>query len=161
MTTNGDRSEVAVDVHALVQDAYDVDDAFGSEPIKQRLRPGSELAIAGADLVAGPADQWIRRGALDGTLKFAQVFLGLIDAPAVVVVGVVPDPLQVCLRGRCEKVSVHLPRDFSARLRPRKASKSNGVEAPLVSPVSSASRSARSWVSRSSSSRNGADDVTG
>jgi UPF0716 family protein affecting phage T7 exclusion len=30
-------SEVAVDVHALVQDAHDVDDAFGADPIEQRV----------------------------------------------------------------------------------------------------------------------------
>jgi hypothetical protein len=29
--------EVAVDVHALVQDAHDVDDAFDGDPIKQRV----------------------------------------------------------------------------------------------------------------------------
>jgi hypothetical protein len=31
--------EVAVDVHALVQDAHDVEDAFGGGPIKQRAAP--------------------------------------------------------------------------------------------------------------------------
>lgn len=30
-------SEVAVDVHALVQDAHDVDDRFGGDPIEQRV----------------------------------------------------------------------------------------------------------------------------
>lgn len=32
-----EESEVAVDVHALVQDAHDVDDAFGADPIEQRV----------------------------------------------------------------------------------------------------------------------------
>jgi hypothetical protein len=31
------RSEVAVDVHALVQDAHNIDDALGGDPIEQRL----------------------------------------------------------------------------------------------------------------------------
>ena len=31
------RLEVAVDVHALVQDAHDVEDTFGGDPIKQRV----------------------------------------------------------------------------------------------------------------------------
>ena len=30
-------SEVAVDVHSLVQDAHDVDDAFGADPIEERV----------------------------------------------------------------------------------------------------------------------------
>ena len=39
--------------------------------------------------------------------------------------GVVPDLLQVCLRGRCEQVSAHRPRDSWARWRPGKASQSD------------------------------------
>jgi hypothetical protein len=63
-------------------------------------------------------------------LKFAQVPLGLVLTPTVV--GVVPDLLRVCLRGRREKVpAAHRRRGARARLRSRKALKSNGVEVPL------------------------------
>lgn len=69
---------MAVDVHALVQDTHDIEEALGCHPIKQHVRPGCQLAIARADLVAGPPDPGVRRCALDSALKFSQVLLSLI-----------------------------------------------------------------------------------
>lgn len=132
---------MAVDVHALVQDTHDIEEALGCHPIKQHVRPGCQLAIARADLVAGPPDPGFA-AALDSALKFSQVLLSLIQAP--VLVRVVPDLFQICLRSGERTYALTGLAAFSARLPSRKASKSNGVEVPLRSPATSASRSARS-----------------
>jgi hypothetical protein len=58
---------------------------------------GGELAVAGADLVAGPADPRVRSGAFDSLLQFAHVLLGLVDIPALG--GVVPDLFEIGLGG--------------------------------------------------------------
>jgi len=39
-----------------VQDAHDVNVALGHHPIKQDVRPGGELSIAGADLFTRSAN---------------------------------------------------------------------------------------------------------
>ena len=68
------------------------------------------------------------------------------------------DPLD-SKRSAVSAGSAHRPRDFSARLSLRKASKSNPVEMPLCSPVTIASRSASSRISRSS--QGDPDNVSG
>lgn len=94
-----------VDVHAAVQDAHDIDAAFGRRPIKQDVRPRGELPIALADFVTRPTNEWIRRRSFKGALKFAQILIGLTGIPAVI--GVVPDPIKIRLRGRREEITAH------------------------------------------------------
>lgn len=94
-----------VDVHAPVQDAHDVDAAFRRRPIKQDVRTGGELSIAGADLVTRPANKWIRRRSFEGPLKLAQILIGLTGIPTVI--GVIPDLIEIRLRGRREEITAH------------------------------------------------------
>ena len=60
--------------------------------------PFGELAVAGADLVAGPADPRVRSGEFDSALHFAQILVGLLDIPALA--GVAPDLFEIDPRGR-------------------------------------------------------------
>ncbi|BBZ50335.1 hypothetical protein MHEI_20520 [Mycobacterium heidelbergense] len=59
---------MAVDVHTLVQDAHDVNNAVLGDLVEQRVRTGGKFAVAGADLVAGSADSWVFRNAVNGML---------------------------------------------------------------------------------------------
>jgi hypothetical protein len=93
---------VAVDVHALMQDADDVDDAVVGEAVVQGVRSGGELAVAGADVIAGAAEVRVRCGVFDGVLEFAQVGLGLVDIP--VLAGVVEAFCEVVLGGGGEGI---------------------------------------------------------
>ncbi len=74
-----------------------------------------------------------------------RIRLGLVDIP--VLAGVVEDVFEVGLGCGREQVPAHRRPGSPARLRARKASKSNGVDEPLRSPSTRACRSARRWVS--------------
>jgi hypothetical protein len=88
---------VSVDVHPLVQDPYDVDDALGAEAMVEGVRSCGELAVARANLVAAVANPRVRHGTFDGVLKSAQVLIGLVDVPPLRCV--VPNFFEVGLSG--------------------------------------------------------------
>ena len=85
--------EVLVDIHPLVQYAHHINQVGAGNPVVQRVRSNSVLAVAGADFIAGPSDPRIGHDTFDRTLDFAQVFLGLIVVPALR--AVIPDLFQV------------------------------------------------------------------
>lgn len=90
-------SKVAIHVHSLVEDPYDIDDVVSGEPVEQHMGPAGEFAVARPDLIAHATDSRIRDGTFDGVLKFAQVVLRLVDAP--VFCGVFPNVFDVSASG--------------------------------------------------------------
>ena len=84
---------MAVEVHALVQNAYDV--YVGSSlPVEEEVRADRELEVARPDVIAGATAARIGGGGLDSALKISQISLSLIHAPLVSAIG--PDTFKVC-----------------------------------------------------------------
>lgn len=85
--------EVPVGIHSLMEYTHHIDHVVAADPVVQRVRSDSVLAVARADVIAGPSDRRIRRDAFDRTLDFAQVLLGLIVIPPFR--AVIPDLFQI------------------------------------------------------------------
>ena len=73
--------EVPVGIHPLVEYAHHIDHVVGANPVVKRVRSDSVLAVARANVIAGPPDRRIGDDAFDRTLDFAQVLLSLIVIP--------------------------------------------------------------------------------
>ena len=76
-------------IHPLVEDAHHIDHVIAANPVVQRVRSDSVLAVVRSNVIAGPPDRRIGDDAFDRTLDFAQVLLGLIVIPALR--AVIPD----------------------------------------------------------------------
>jgi len=75
--------EVPVGIHPLVEYTHHIDHVVAANPVVQRVRSDSVLAVTGADVIAGPSDRRIGNDAFDRTLDVAQVLLGLLVIPPV------------------------------------------------------------------------------
>ena len=73
--------EVPVGIHPLVEYTHHIDHVVAANPVVQRVRSDSVLAVARADVIAGPSDRRIGHDAFDRTLDLTQVLLGLIVIP--------------------------------------------------------------------------------
>lgn len=85
---------MALEVHALMQNAHNID-ARWRHSIKQHMRGGGILPIAGAHLVAGSAKARLISENFDRRLYFAKVDLGLVNVP--VLDCIVPNFLDIGL----------------------------------------------------------------
>src|SRR5581483_9240933 len=146
--------EMLLEVHATVQDGYDVDAALDA-PVEEDVRAGGILPVAPSDFVTGAAPARFLRDRLYRFLHDAKVVLRLLRAPSFHAVG--PNVLEVGTSARREDIAAHVPafapRLLLWRLRSMNSSKSKGVEGPLCSPSISAARRASTLISRSSSRR--------
>ena len=97
MTADPHRSDVAVYVHALVQDSHNIDDTFVGNSIEQHMRSGRELQVSGPDLITAPPDCRVVGDSFDRALQLTNAVLGLLGVPTLR--GVVPNVLEVGLRG--------------------------------------------------------------
>ncbi|MDO8802393.1 MAG: hypothetical protein Q7J39_18835 [Phenylobacterium sp.] len=83
---------MAVEVHALVENAHDVDVESGL-PVEEEVRADRELEIARANVIAGATTARMGGGGLDPALDVPQISLGLIYAPPLSAIG--PDTFKV------------------------------------------------------------------
>ena len=60
--------EVPVGIHPLVEYTHHIDHVVAANPVVQRVRSDSLLAVARADVIAGPSDRRIGHDAFDRTL---------------------------------------------------------------------------------------------
>jgi hypothetical protein len=90
-------SEMSVEVHPLMEDAYNIDAAF-DQLVKHEMRPARILAITRSDVITRPAQAGIIRQHFDDPPNLANIELGLINAP--VRRAIIPYLVNVALRAR-------------------------------------------------------------
>jgi len=86
---------VTFEVHALMQNAHDID-AIRRRPVKEQMRAGGIFPVTGAHVVASAPTARIGGNGLDRRLDLAKINFRLVDAPARGCV--VPNFLDIGLR---------------------------------------------------------------
>lgn len=145
---------MTLDVHGLMQNAHNIN-FLRRRWVKEEMRAGRKFLVTGAHLVTRLAKARIIGDGFDRRLNFAKLDLGLVGVPELDCIVAKFPRYRPEPSGR-EGKTLHGCGAPSARLRAMNASKSKGVDAPLVSPSTRAARSAASFVSCSSKRRRAA-----
>jgi hypothetical protein len=94
-----------VDIHALMQDAHDLDGFVGERTVEDDVLPHPMLAIPGSDGTEIPTAQGIGGQFVEAKVQLRQIAVSLLTAPARG--GVTSDAQQIRLGPGCQNETRH------------------------------------------------------